>query len=118
MTVSIVSLRSSGYSSSDSDAALTTPHQALANQLRYGLANGQATITPGNPEYNYNRSISTMSLYSDKGLAIYEEITKLKEYYPFQAELEILKEHGEDIVSISPYFDRNLSTPICAPFVF
>lgn len=100
MTIQILSLRSSGnMSPKDQESLATTPHQALASQLRYGLANGQPIVTPGNPRYNYARSITTMSLYSDKGLDIYEEITKLEEYYPFQAELEILKEHGEDIVS-------------------
>lgn len=41
-------------------------------------------------------------LYNDRGSQLYEEITKLKEYYPFQTEKELLSQHAVQIVSSIP----------------
>lgn len=87
---------------------------SLVSLLHAGLADGQATV--GDAGFETKRSISTMSLYSDEGLSIYESITELKACqscsdrierlltisndfldYPFAAELELLTNHGEEI---------------------
>lgn len=67
MAPSILSLKASGESLS------------LVQQLTHGLRDGQDVVIPGNAEFAYSRSITTQSLYSDEGLAIYAEITGLKE---------------------------------------
>lgn len=41
-------------------------------------------------------------LYDDKGSQLYEEITKLEEYYPFKTEKELLSKHATEIVSSVP----------------
>lgn len=55
---------------------------SLKDELASGLRDGQPLITPGEtPEdkkFAYTRSIHTLCLYSDRGLEIYEEITKLE----------------------------------------
>lgn len=91
---------------------------SLKDQLVVGLRDGQPTVQPDSDStFHYTRSISTQSLYSDAGLAIYAEITGLKECtfsfssratraysrnradYPFAAELEILSQHGDEIAA-------------------
>ncbi|KAI5481354.1 hypothetical protein MNV49_004976 [Pseudohyphozyma bogoriensis] len=74
---------------------------SLKDQLVRGLADGQPETVPGataeDRKYAYRRRIDTLCLYSDRGLEIYEHITALKEYYVFPAELEILREYGDEI---------------------
>ena len=41
-------------------------------------------------------------LYNDKGSQLYEEITKLEEYYPFKTEKELLTQHAASIISNVP----------------
>lgn len=41
-------------------------------------------------------------LYNDRGSQLYEEITKLQEYYPFKTERELLSQHAPQIVSSIP----------------
>ena len=41
-------------------------------------------------------------LYNDRGSQLYEEITKLKQYYPFQTEKDLLSQHAMQIVSSIP----------------
>ena len=41
-------------------------------------------------------------LYNDRGSQLYEEITKLEEYYPFKTEKELLSQHASHIVSSIP----------------
>ncbi|KAM0756260.1 hypothetical protein T439DRAFT_308725 [Meredithblackwellia eburnea MCA 4105] len=74
---------------------------SLKDALAKGLADGQPTVVPGNTQedskFAYSREINTLCLYSVKGLEIYEQITDLTEYYPFPAELEILRQYGDEI---------------------
>ncbi|KAJ3300966.1 hypothetical protein HDU93_006996, partial [Gonapodya sp. JEL0774] len=44
------------------------------------------------------RSIPTLILYDDAGLAIYDEITELEEYYLVEAETDILKRYSTQLV--------------------
>ena len=41
-------------------------------------------------------------LYDDKGSQLYDDITKLEEYYPFKTEKELLTQHVSAIVSSIP----------------
>ncbi|BBN05926.1 hypothetical protein MPTK1_3g17070 [Marchantia polymorpha subsp. ruderalis] len=41
-------------------------------------------------------------LYDDRGSELYESITKLEEYYPFRAEIDLLDEFVEDITNHIP----------------
>ena len=41
-------------------------------------------------------------LYDDRGSQLYDEITKLEEYYPFKTEKELLTKHATAIVSSIP----------------
>jgi L-histidine N-alpha-methyltransferase len=58
---------------------------ALRNDVVVGL-----TSTP--------KTLSPTWFYDDRGCELYDEITKLPEYYPFRAERSILTNHAKDIV--------------------
>src|SRR5258708_6937413 len=45
------------------------------------------------------KSLPTILLYDERGLRLYDKLTtQAPEYYPFQAEEQILKRHADDIV--------------------
>jgi dimethylhistidine N-methyltransferase len=56
-------------------------------EVLVGLSKGQKTIPP---KY----------LYDEKGSQIFQKICELEEYYPTQAEKEILQNHGEEMASL------------------
>jgi L-histidine N-alpha-methyltransferase len=58
---------------------------ALRNEVVRGLTSSPKTLSP-------------MWFYDDRGCELYDEITKLPEYYPFRAERAILTDHAKDIV--------------------
>jgi uncharacterized SAM-dependent methyltransferase len=43
-------------------------------------------------------SLPTILLYDAKGLAIYDEITRLEEYYLVEAETDIFRRKSEEII--------------------
>ncbi|KAA8499794.1 Histidine N-alpha-methyltransferase [Porphyridium purpureum] len=45
------------------------------------------------------KTLSSMYFYDDKGSEIYQEITRLREYYPTRTELAILERHGQVIAN-------------------
>jgi L-histidine N-alpha-methyltransferase len=47
------------------------------------------------------RSLSPKWLYDDRGSALFDEITRLPEYYPTEREREILAAHADDIARLS-----------------
>lgn len=61
---------------------------SLAADVRRGLSQHPLTLPP-------------KWLYDDRGAELYDEITRLPEYYPFAAERSILEEHAADIVAAS-----------------
>jgi L-histidine N-alpha-methyltransferase len=61
---------------------------SLVNDVRRGLG--------GNP-----RTLSPKWLYDDVGSELFDEITRLPEYYPFGAERSILERHAAEIASAS-----------------
>ena len=58
---------------------------ALRNDVVAGLTSSPKTLSP-------------MWFYDERGCELYDEITKLPEYYPFRAERSILTNHAKDIV--------------------
>lgn len=82
--------RSSSPSSlGESDGAASTnatseaaPADPLRDQIVSGLIGSPKPIAPGKTEqdarFAYRRTIPTMTLYSERGLSIYEDITKTK----------------------------------------
>jgi len=58
---------------------------ALRNEVVAGLTSSPKTLSP-------------MWFYDERGCDLYDEITKLPEYYPFRAERSILTHHAKDIV--------------------
>lgn len=61
---------------------------SLVEDVRRGLSQHPRTLPP-------------KWLYDDRGSELFDEITRLEEYYPFQAEHAILTEHAEEIVIAS-----------------
>jgi len=61
---------------------------SLVGDVRRGLAAPPRTLPP-------------KWLYDDAGSALFEEITRLPEYYPFAAEHAILQSHAQEIASAS-----------------
>jgi uncharacterized SAM-dependent methyltransferase len=70
----------------DSTTTNTTMHQVLE-----GLQNSQG-----------NKEIPFSLLHNKKGSELYEEITKLEEYYPFLAEDHMLELHVDEIAAQIP----------------
>ena len=61
------------------------PHQRLfAQDVAYGLSASQKWLPP---KY----------FYDERGSQLYEQICALPEYYPYRAELEILRTHAAEI---------------------
>ncbi|MFC6705006.1 L-histidine N(alpha)-methyltransferase [Flexivirga alba] len=50
---------------------------------------------------SHPRTLSPKWLYDDRGSELFDQITKLPEYYPFAAEHEILSEHADEIAAAS-----------------
>lgn len=48
------------------------------------------------------RSFPTLLLYDAKGLKLFEKITYLDEYYPTNAEIDVLRTHAKSIVERIP----------------
>ncbi|GAA5839849.1 hypothetical protein JCM9279_005185 [Rhodotorula babjevae] len=91
--------------SHSSDASGSTGGTSVADPLRdqivAGLRGRKEAVVPGKTDadrsFSYRRTIPTMTLYSQRGLEIYEDITNTKAYYPFEAEKEILEKYGDEI---------------------
>jgi L-histidine N-alpha-methyltransferase len=59
---------------------------ALRSDVVVGLTSSPKTLSPS-------------WFYDERGCELYDEITKLAEYYPFRAERSILTDHAKDIVT-------------------
>lgn len=51
------------------------------------------------------RAIPSRFLYDDIGSALFEDITKLREYYPTRTETALLQEFGEEIAELAGFAD-------------
>ncbi|KAL4932946.1 DUF323 domain protein [Aspergillus undulatus] len=70
------------------------------NDMQYSLVH---EIQKGlNPPDGARRSMPTMLLYDAKGLKLFEKITYLEEYYPTNAEIEVLETHSRRLVGKIP----------------
>ncbi|WVR04710.1 hypothetical protein IAU60_001721 [Kwoniella sp. DSM 27419] len=72
------------------------------DQIEAGLLGTSELTVPGSREedkaWAYKRSVPTVVLYDEQGLRLYDQITShATEYYLFQDELNLLKEHGDEI---------------------
>ena len=61
---------------------------ALRRDVRVGLS-------------DYPKWTSPMWFYDDRGSALYEQITRLPEYYPFRAERDLLRERAAEIAHVA-----------------
>jgi L-histidine Nalpha-methyltransferase len=75
-----------------SDVRVLLDATELTAALRSDVAAG-LTATP--------KELLPKYLYDERGSALYEQITRLPEYYPFRAESAILAEHAKDVVVTS-----------------
>ncbi|KAK0522130.1 hypothetical protein OC835_006681 [Tilletia horrida] len=56
-------------------------------------------INPGDPAFSYSRQLPVTLLYDERGLKIYDRlINEAGDYYLFNAELQILRDHSPEIV--------------------
>ena len=78
--VNIIDIRANGSGSSQADAI----YESL------------------NPSDGKARSFPTVLLYDTQGLRLFEEITYLDEYYPTNAEIEVLTAHAKTIAERLP----------------
>lgn len=62
----------------------TSPHEALRADVVHGLAKD-------------SKAIPSRWLYDDRGSLLFEEITRLPEYYPTRTETDILRTYGSEI---------------------
>ena len=70
------------------------------NDMQYSLVN---EIQKGlNPSDGRRRSLPTMLLYDAEGLKLFEKITYLEEYYPTNAEIEVLETHSRRLAEKIP----------------
>ncbi|WRT64670.1 uncharacterized protein IL334_001604 [Kwoniella shivajii] len=80
----------------------STLNISMRDQIESGLRGSEHIQYPGETEedkaWGYKRSVPTLVLYDEEGLRLYDDITSYApEYYPFEDELHLLKEHGEEI---------------------
>ncbi|GAA5868052.1 hypothetical protein JCM8547_000789 [Rhodosporidiobolus lusitaniae] len=96
------SARSTSPSSFEQDNAAAAPDAfELKAQIIKALLGTKELTVPGetneDKQFAYKRKVPTMTLYSERGLEIYEDITHVEAYYPFNAEKEILEQYGDEI---------------------
>ncbi|KAL8944346.1 MAG: hypothetical protein Q9216_000531 [Gyalolechia sp. 2 TL-2023] len=60
------------------------------------LRNGLRPVAGG------EKRLPTLLLYDEKGLGLFEDISYLDEYYPTNAEIEILRKHAAELATLIP----------------
>ncbi|OBY29626.1 L-histidine N(alpha)-methyltransferase [Mycolicibacter kumamotonensis] len=68
--------------------AADAAHTALCDDVRYGLRQTPKTLPP-------------KWFYDETGSDLFDQITRLPEYYPTRAEAEILRRHSAEVASLS-----------------
>lgn len=76
----------------DARAAQSTKRKAEASEFAEAVLNGLA-MRP--------RSIPSRFLYDSVGSALFEEITRLQEYYPTRTETDLLETYGAEIAQLA-----------------
>ncbi|MBW0481182.1 hypothetical protein O181_020897, partial [Austropuccinia psidii MF-1] len=76
----------------------------LKNSLRQEIIDGltqQQVLIPGlapeDQSYRYRKTLPAIVLYDSLGLELYDRVTSIDDYYPFQTELGILQANGVEI---------------------
>lgn len=97
-TVPVVDL----YSGSADSLSTDSTDDQLRRQIVAGLQASQLVIPgkAGDPEdlkFSYRKTLPTTILYDEQGLILYDKLTAAPEYYLYNAELQILKDHGPEI---------------------
>ncbi|KAI3478908.1 hypothetical protein L1887_59092 [Cichorium endivia] len=97
-TVPVVDL----YSGSADSLSTDSTDDQLRRQIVAGLQGSQLVIPgkAGDPEdlkFSYRKTLPTTILYDEQGLILYDKLTAAPEYYLYNAELQILKDHGPEI---------------------
>jgi uncharacterized SAM-dependent methyltransferase len=64
---------------------------------RAGLSLKNAIHDGLNPKDEGEKQLTTLLLYDEAGLKLFEEITYLEEYYPTNAEIEVLEKYASQI---------------------
>lgn len=64
---------------------------------RAGLSLKKAIRDGLNPKDGGEKQLTTLLLYDEAGLKLFEEITYLEEYYPTNAEIEVLEKYAAQI---------------------
>lgn len=95
------------------NATSEAPSDPLREQIIAGLIGSPKPTVPGKTEkdraYAYRRTIPTMTLYSERGLSIYEEITKTKVCTQLPCRLSALVHKGPMLSQQRP---SRLSAPL------
>lgn len=55
-----------------------------------------------NPPNGGEKHLTTLLLYDEAGLKLFEDITYLEEYYPTNAEIEVLERYAKQMASCIP----------------
>src|SRR3954453_10457168 len=66
----------------------TSRRAALEDEVRQGLSSSPRTLSP-------------VWFYDEVGSRLFDEITRLPEYYPTRTEQQILSDHADEIVAIA-----------------
>ncbi|WVQ83173.1 hypothetical protein IAT38_005312 [Cryptococcus sp. DSM 104549] len=87
---------------STSPSPATEEAWSMRADIEAGLKGTQEATVPGTREedkkWAFKRSVPTLVLYDEMGLRLYDKITsEAPEYYLFNDELNLLKEHGGEI---------------------
>ncbi|KAE8190706.1 hypothetical protein CF335_g6287 [Tilletia laevis] len=81
--------------------SMLNPHSS-GNDKRILDVGGSAKlpkINPGDSAFSYSRQLPVTLLYDERGLKIYDRlINEARDYYLFNAELQILRDHSPEIV--------------------
>ncbi|BEJ14712.1 hypothetical protein CspHIS471_0404790 [Cutaneotrichosporon sp. HIS471] len=80
------------------------PAESMRVQIGRGLRGTDSPTIPGTTDedkkWAYKRSIPPIALYDQEGLRLYDDLTSYgKEYYLFEDELNLLKDHGAEIAA-------------------
>jgi len=62
----------------------------------------QAILDGLDPADGAEKHLTTLLLYDEAGLKLFEEITYLEEYYPTNAEIEVLEQYAKQMAKCIP----------------
>lgn len=69
---------------------------------RAELSLKKAILDGLSPKDGGEKHLTTLLLYDEPGLKLFEEITYLDQYYPTNAEIEVLEHYAEQIAACIP----------------